>query len=534
MAGGDKDRKAGLRVFISYRRDDVPGYSGRLHDHLARRFGEDHVFMDVDAIRPGTDFTEEIEEALEKCDVLLAVIGDGWLTSEDDGGRRRLDGPGDFVRLEIEAALRRNIPIIPLLFESATMPSMTELPASLAPLARRQALEMSDTRWRADVDQLITDLERLVRTETSDPPAVVGGERRRARSLVRSRRSLPMRGRLALIAGATVLVLLGMAVVLSWDNDYLHEPKGVAVSSAGVVYVSDKDRIFRVSGSGAIEPFAGGKRGADGYGDGGPASAAEFAGPRGLAVANGSLFVADYYHSTIRRIAADGTITTVAGNGEFGFDGDGGPATKAKLASPGGVAVANDGTIYIADTRNNRIRKVSNGIISTVAGNGAVGFGGDGGPATDAMLFEPEAVAVTATGVVYIADTNNHRIRSVDTSNTITTLAGNGDGSFSGEGEPAKDAGLRAPAGLAASADGALYLADSGNNRIRKIAGGLITTVAGSGASGYSGDGDQGRSAALNSPYGVGVAPDGTVVFTDMGNNQVRSIAPNGVISSVG
>lgn len=537
MAAGGDDSQKGLRVFISYRRQDVPGYAGRLYDHLALRFGDDRVFMDVDAIRPGSDFTQVIDGALAKCDVFLAVIGDGWLTSTDSTGRRRLDAPGDFVRLELEAAFRRDIPIIPLLFESATMPPATDLPESLAPLARRQALEMSDTRWRADVDELVTELDRLVKGQSPEPAPVVptpppAPAPARAGAVPGLR--LPPRRTLAFIAGAIVLTLLGIGVGVNMDKDALDTPRGIAVGPGGVVYVADKARIFRIGRDGGIEPFAGGKRGAEKYGDGGPASGAEFADPRGLAFADGSLYIADHYHSMIRRITADGTVTTFVGSNGSGFGGDDGPAARAKLLAARGVGVGNDGALYIADSENHRIRRASNGIVTTVAGNGIAGFGGDELPAEDAFLSKPEAVAVTADGVLYIADTANHRIRRVDASGTITTVAGTGEPAFRGEGEPAKDAALNLPTGLAVGPGGELYVADLGNNRIRKIAGGTITTVAGDGRSGYSGDGGQARRASLNSPYGVGLKPDGTVVFSDSGNNQVRTVAPNGVISTAG
>lgn len=151
------------RIFVSYRREDSSGHAGRLYDRLVERFGNDRVFMDIDAIRPGTDFAEMIDAALEDCIVLLAIIGRRWLTSLDARADRRLVSSDDFVRLEVETALDRGIPVIPLLVQGAEMPAQDELPESLSRLARRQALEISDRRWQTDVGILIAELERLGR-----------------------------------------------------------------------------------------------------------------------------------------------------------------------------------------------------------------------------------------------------------------------------------------------------------------------------------------------------------------------------------
>lgn len=155
------------RIFLSYRREDTAGHAGRLYDRLVERFGSEKVFMDLDAIRPGSDFTEAIERALDECDVFVALIGKHWLTCADPDGRRRLDNPGDFVRLELDAVLRRGITIIPLLVQDATMPDPTELPSSVSGLTRRQALELSDRHWRSDVTVLLEELESLQEREVA-------------------------------------------------------------------------------------------------------------------------------------------------------------------------------------------------------------------------------------------------------------------------------------------------------------------------------------------------------------------------------
>jgi hypothetical protein len=149
-------------IFISYRRDESAGYAGRIADSFTEQFGEDRVFRDIDSIEPGLDFAEAIETAVGSCEVLIAVIGNNWLTATDAAGRKRLEDANDFVRTEIVAALKRNIRVIPLLVQGASMPSADELPDDLAPLARRNAFELHDTSWRDDVRRLTGVLGRVI------------------------------------------------------------------------------------------------------------------------------------------------------------------------------------------------------------------------------------------------------------------------------------------------------------------------------------------------------------------------------------
>ena len=218
--------------------------------------------------------------------------------------------------------------------------------------------------------------------------------------------------------------------------------------------------------------------------DGGPATQAGLSSPLGVFVDGaGDLYIADYGHARIRRVdAATGVITTVAGNGERGFSGDGGLATQASIRGPGGVFVDEAGSVYIADDANHRIRRVdaATGVITTVAGNGEQGFSGDGGPAPQAGLSYPSCVFVDGAGNLFIADLGNHRIRRVDAATgVITTVVGNGERGFSGDGGPAIQARLVLPYGVFVDGAGSLYVADRGNNRIRKVDAGTraITTV---------------------------------------------------------
>jgi uncharacterized protein (TIGR03437 family) len=243
----------------------------------------------------------------------------------------------------------------------------------------------------------------------------------------------------------------------------------------------------------------------------------------------GNLYIADSFNNRIRRVS-NGVITTVAGNGQAGFIGDNGPATSAKLDGPQGVAVDSAGNIYIADTNNNRIRKVSNGVITTVAGNGSLFFSGDNGPATNAQLKGPLGVAVDPAGNIYIADSVNNRIRRVS-NGVITTFAGNGGLGFSGDNGPATSAQLSGTGGVAADSGGNVYIADVNNFRVRRVANGVITTVAGNGTGGFSGDNGLATNAALNQPNGVAVDLAGNVYVADTGNNRIRLLTPGAIPS---
>lgn len=232
--------------------------------------------------------------------------------------------------------------------------------------------------------------------------------------------------------------------------------------------------------------------------------------------------------------AIEGIITTVAGNGKQGYNGDGIQATIAWM-NPFGVAADKQGGFYIADTANHRIRMVNpQGVISTVAGDGTGGYSGDGGPATSAELNEPFSIAVDGNGNLYIADYQDHRIREVTPDGTISTVAGNGTAGYSGDGGPATSAELFYPSGVATDASGDLYIADTGNDRIRKVTpAGVITTVAGNGDPGYSGDGGAATAAELWNPLGVAVDNNGNLYIADNYNQCIRKVTAAGVISTL-
>jgi RHS repeat-associated protein len=249
--------------------------------------------------------------------------------------------------------------------------------------------------------------------------------------------------------------------------------------------------------------------------------------------AGGNQFIPDV--DRIRKVDTNGIITTVAGNGQGGYSGDDGPAVVAQLNSPYGVSVDSTGNIYIADRDNHRIRKVdTSGIITTVAGNGIPSFSGDGGPATEAELKYPAGIALDSIGNVYIADLSNHRIRKVDTSGIITTVAGNGIPGSSGDGGPATGARLTWPNGVSVDSIGNIYIADGDNSRIRKVdTSGIITTVAGNGQGGYSGDDGSATEARINTLSGVAVDSIGNIYIPDINNDRIRKVDTNGIITSV-
>lgn len=275
---------------------------------------------------------------------------------------------------------------------------------------------------------------------------------------------------------------------------------------------------------------------ASGSGDGGPATQATLNTPASIAIdAAGNVYVADAFNHRVRRVTPDGTITALVGTGQAGFDGDGAQAIDAQLRTPLGVAVDSAGSLYIADTYNHRIRKVAQGgIISTIAGTGASGFGGDGGPGTAAMLSYPTGIAVAPNGTLYIADTRNHRVRKLALDGTITTVAGTGAAGFKGDGGPAALARLNSPRDVAVSRDGNLYIVDRENRRVRMVdSDGVITTVVGTGSSGFNGDRGEAIEATLRAPYGIAVDAQDNLYIADTFNHRVRKVDPDGSISTV-
>jgi len=275
------------------------------------------------------------------------------------------------------------------------------------------------------------------------------------------------------------------------------------------------------------------------FGDGGPATSAFVKLPYGVeATPDGGYVLSELNWSRVRRVSPDGTITTIAGNTVNGFAGDGGPGASAELNMPMGVAVQPDGSVLIADSNNHRIRRVApSGTITTVAGDGQEGFSGDGGRATAAELDLPVDVAATRDGGFLIADYGNDRIRRVSPTGTITTVAGTGQDGFSGDGGPATGARMGFPDSVSATADGGFLVSDYEFNRIRRVSpAGTITTVAGSGGlgqGGFSGDGGPATQARFDGISDAVATPDGGLLISDTGNERVRRVSPTGTVTTV-
>jgi uncharacterized protein (TIGR03437 family) len=317
----------------------------------------------------------------------------------------------------------------------------------------------------------------------------------------------------------------------------LHSPEDVAVDSSGNVYIADTGNAYirEITVSTGIIDFIAGD-GSIGYsGDGAAANLAGLIEPFAIALdASGNVYFTEPEDGRVRKITVStGIISTVVGNGNLGFSGDGGAATSAMMHLDTGLAIDSSGNLYIADSLNNRVRKVTGTTISTIAGSGVFSYSGDGGPATAAQLNAPEAVAVDASGNIYIADTANNVVRQISPKGVIGTIAGNGTAGFGGDGGAATSAQLSAPQGVAVDASGNVFVSDTANARVRKISGGTITTVAGSGTQGYTGDGAAATSAQLNTPVGLAVDKSGNLYIADVDNSVIRKVSTGGIITTV-
>ncbi|HEX5025244.1 MAG TPA: NHL repeat-containing protein, partial [Agriterribacter sp.] len=308
----------------------------------------------------------------------------------------------------------------------------------------------------------------------------------------------------------------------------LSDPLGVCADAAGNIYIADHSNhvIRKVSTDGSISNFAG--SGEYGYsGDGGLAVDASLEYPFGLyADKSGNIYFTDRLRCVVRKVDGSGIITTVAGSGVSGYAGDGGLATNARLHAPMGIGGDGDGNIYIVEFVNLIVRKLSrDGVITTFAGNRRVGYTGDGGPAVNASFNSPVGIWVDEQGNVFVADTDNFAIRKINKSGTITTVAGNGTRGYTGDGGLAKAAQLKSPYGVYVNEKGELYIGDSGNGVIRKVnTSGIIETYAGNGIKDYSGDGGLPLDAAFIAPTFLCEDKDANLYIADGQSHVLRKI----------
>lgn len=318
----------------------------------------------------------------------------------------------------------------------------------------------------------------------------------------------------------------------------LNYPTGVAVDRAGNVYIADanNNKVRKVSTTGVITTIAG--NGTSGFsGDGGAATAAQLKYPTNIAVdLSGNVYITDANNARIRKVTPAGIISTYVGDGSLGYGGDGGQATAAQLHNPRGLHMDATGNLYIAAVFSQKVRMVDpSGIIMTVAGTGTSGYAGDGGSAVSAQLKDPSGVGKDAAGNMYIADKSSHCIRKVTPTGTISTIAGNDvTADFAGDGGPATAARMKTPLTVKVDKYDNVFVLDMGNNRVRKInSSGVISTVAGATAVGSSGDGGPATAASFNFPQDIALDTLGNVYIADAGNNKIRKItyaSPAGVV----
>jgi sugar lactone lactonase YvrE len=344
----------------------------------------------------------------------------------------------------------------------------------------------------------------------------------------------PLRIALLLLLSLLPIVCIAQTTspVVSATTVPLLLPSAIVFDPVGNLYIAETANhvIRKVDTNGNITTIAG--TGMQGFSSvSGPASAAHLDSPKGLALDTANnLYIADTHNHVIRKLSLTTNILTkIAGNGAPGFSGDSGPATSAQLDLPIAIAVDAQNNLYLADARNHRIRRIdaATGVITTIAGNGTQGFSGDNTPATAASIDSPTGLALDASNNLYLADTHNHRIRRIDAiTGVITTIAGNGSLGYSGDTAPAATATLALPHGLTLDAAGDIYFADTENHRIRRIDAitGIITTVAGNGAQGFSGDNGPATAAALDTPRDTAFSPTALLTLADTGNQRIRQL----------
>ena len=467
-------------IFISYRRDDSAPYARLISDALGERFGEEMIFRDIDTIRPGTNFVQAIERAVSSCQALIVVIGKDWVTISDSSGQRRLDDPEDYVRLEVLAGLRRDdVLVVPVLVEGAGMPRKEELPPELVPLPLRMALELSDTGWDYQLSHLVDVLTGAIDPEIATSLTTHGGGRRRppdAKPDIPSRLASWGRRRLLVTGGVLVTVLLVTVLLVA-----------LIVGSR--------------NGDDYEQPLPG---------------AAGLSDPQLIAVdAEENLYIADRGNHRIVRVAADKSVTSVAGTGQQGEVIEGIPATDTPLDQPEAVLLRPDGALLIREASGRLLAMSPDRTLRTVDRVGRLS------PSVTSLT----AVATAPVGLLYLA--TDTRVLSLDPkTGELTPVAGTETANYSGDGAEAVRAQLNGVKALAVDRTGAkLYIADCGNGRIRQVdlVTNLITTFAGRPGDRYL-KGGLATETDISCPQALAVSPISDDVYVT-GDNVVYRIA---------
>ena len=551
------------RIFITYRRSDSAGTTGRIRERLELVFGRRNVFQDVEAIGAGSVFLDAITTGIGRADVQLVVIGPTWLTATGHDGGRRLDAPDDYVAKEIETGLVHGLRIIPILVDDAALPLSADLPERLRPILARNARSIRDTRFDDDVRELISQLGperplyRFVRARPLRAAVwcvalvvaltavvlqrshVTGNDIPAEAAVVRNANGTAGKPSSNALLATTTSVSAGAPVTLMGNPAakraavVLAGPDGID-ENADALYIADPagSRVYRRAADGSLAVVAG--TGRQGYDGDGPATEVRLFHPTAVAVdTSGNIWIADNGNRLLRMVARDGQLVTKAGvpqNNTFAGEGD---ASRVTL-NPKGLAFAADGDLYVSDPDNHRVLLLHAGRLTTVAGTTAdgkpsAGCNGDG-VATERQLNAPMGVAVDANGSLYIADFGNNLVRKVTPDGSMTTIAGGGCGQTGA----AQEQRLIGPSGVAVAANGSLYIAEYGGNRVRRLdPDGTLTTVAGSGdKSAPDGDGPA-TARQLSQPTNVEVAHDGSVYISEFAAGRVRRLSADGRLTTI-
>jgi sugar lactone lactonase YvrE len=530
-------------IFISYRRVGALVHARALFERLRHEFGPNEVFIDLEGVDYGLDFVVILNEQLNGCQVMLALIDPQWATATDRQGRRRIDRENDYVRTEIETALSRGIRTVPVLIDGAEMPDASDLPESLRPLTRRNALILDFNRFDAEISRLIGVIRKLLCAPYQDRESEPELQRKQEPELRETTADASLRdkkvkkqaqqakatypgqkheGRLstkkqkaAIIGFIIFIIAIGVFSLLIAHNRAPAPAAGSRLTSGDA---APKNPAATEANAATILQS--------------PGDSVRFKGPSDVHLDKlGNLYVADAENNTIVKIATSGAVVTLAGSpGESGSED--GYGNSARFNNPTGLAVDSSGNIYVADSDNQTVRKIMpDGSVVTLAGSpGHKGSAVRDDNGKHARFAGPEAVAVDVSGNIYVADTDAHTIRKISSTGDVTTLAGS-SGKKGSRDELGDAARFNSPSGLAVDRIGNVYVSDCDNRNIRKISPeGAVTTLAGSADKKGFKDGT-GRAAIFTCPTGITIDSNNNLYVLD--DLTVRRITPAGVVATI-